>query len=360
MSNCEKLTDISNLTNFNFIRSLRCHYKSHYEWLYNQFRDNTIINLQNPPEEIINISGIKTFDTKWSTKIERLPKFLYDFVVDPDNKYPINNLNDFTAWSKTLGLFITGNKFIDFDGNTVVNNSDYYLPIPDNLCIGCWFEDCDKKRFLYSKGKVQTFIDGYIEGNFKPYEYIQCYYFGLIMYSFCRLRGINAKIIAGNDVTIDINHNYKFDNSDSYWIWHIWNEIEYDGVWYAFDCCPGLSMNLDKPFVKGPIALDRYSKSTDLKYFMTYGLINSSHIYTLQDDKFDDLSERYNNIRTIMDNNQQVGGTIVPTSSFSNYEQKKYFTILKLIYLIDSLIPYSNIIDVQPTINYILAFINTL
>ena len=316
-------------------------------------------NLDNP-EEIINISGVKTYNTKWSTKIDRLPKFLYDFIVDPENKFPITDKNSFIAWCKTMGYFITGHKFIGFDGNTVENNLDKYLSLDNNLCIGCWWSGCDDNKYLYPNGSVQKFIDGYIDNGYKPHKYIQCYYYGLIMYSFCQLKGLDAKIIAGHNVIIDNNHNYVLDGTDSSWFWHIWNEIAFEGEFHAFDCCPGNAMNPDTPFIKGPVSFNSDINSSDLKYFNTYGLLSNSHIYTLQNNVFDDLTEKYNSLQQkIIENGNQNGGAII-VSKLEKYQYAKYFTVLNLQRILYNVLQYKDIIDIRPTINYILEILNSL
>ena len=47
MSNCANFSEIKNLTNFQFLKTLRCHYTEMYNWLFVNKRDFENIDLNN-------------------------------------------------------------------------------------------------------------------------------------------------------------------------------------------------------------------------------------------------------------------------------------------------------------------------
>lgn len=234
----------------------------------------------------------------WNINVNEIPKYIYDILkidveIDIDTKI--------LEWCKLAGSIINGNKFIDFSNNIILSKFN----IDKHILYGCWSRECDilKEKKYYN---IQNVFNKHIMEN-KPYTYTQCWMFASIFKCLCELKGIECRIIIGINTKIDINKNFIYDEEDSKWNFHVWNEIKLPNrnKWCAFDCCPSISMNINKSFTMGPIEIDNHKNidTDDFKYFKHLAEGDDTKIYTynlVKKDKFKfqriNLLQRYKSI----------------------------------------------------------------
>ena len=207
--------------------------------------------------------------------VNEIPKYIYN-ILHLDKQ--IYRDTEILEWCKLAGSIINGNKFIDFDNNSIQSK----FSIKKHILYGCWSNKCDiirENKYF----NIQKIFDKHISVN-KPYTYTQCWMFASLFKCLCKLKGIQSRVVIGINTKIDTNKNFIYDKGDSRWNFHIWNEIKLPNKnkWCAFDCCPSISMDINKSFTMGPIELDNIKNNNidDLKYFRHLAAGNDTKIYT--------------------------------------------------------------------------------
>lgn len=216
----------------------------------------------------------------WLGNIHRMPKYMYEYLEINND---IENSSDIYKWTRLASIIINGGKFINFDGEEINSQFQFEKPI---LC-GCWASDCNilnQKQFF----DIQNVFNNQILYD-KPYKYTQCWMFAAILQSLCEVKGIKSRVIIGKYAKIDINKNFIYDEMDSIWNFHVWNEIWYPEKkkWYSIDCCPNISMEKDQLFVRGPIDISNNDGSDDYKYFKHLTTGKDVEIYTYKIKKLE-------------------------------------------------------------------------
>ena len=204
-----------------------------------------------------------------------MPKYIDDYLFF-DTK--ISQYKNIYLWSRLAANIINGGIFINFDNKVIESN----IRFKNHLLYGCWSEHCDIK-LQKNYFKVQEIINEYIS-NKEPYKYTQCWVFAAVFHSICELKGLKSRVVIGKYTKIDLNKNYIYDHYDSIWSFHVWNEIwiPEKKQWYSIDCCPNISMDKNKIFVRGPINIKVPSESNDYKYFKHLTTGDDVEIYTYE------------------------------------------------------------------------------
>merc|ERR1712216_922538 len=92
-----------------------------------------------------------------------------------------------------------------------------------HLLFGCWDSNCKvlSQEMLFN---IQTVFDIHIKTS-EPYTYTQCWMFAALFNCLCHLKGIKSRVVMGRYTKIDMNKNFIYDEGDSIWNFHVWNEI---------------------------------------------------------------------------------------------------------------------------------------
>jgi len=211
----------------------------------------------------------------WKNSISEIPYYIYKHLKL--NKY-INSEENIIKWSKLASTLINGNKYINFFGEEI--KSKY--SINRHLLFGCWNNNC-KVLLQEPLFNIQKIFDIHSKTS-EPYTYAQCWMFAALFDCLCHLKGIQSRVVIGRYTKIDMNKNFIYDEGDSIWNFHVWNEIWFpeQKKWLSFDCCPGISMKKYHSFSMGPIDVKDKSnkKMRSYKYFKHLTTGKNVKIYT--------------------------------------------------------------------------------
>lgn len=218
----------------------------------------------------------------WKNSVNKIPYYIYK---DLELNKQIESEESMIEWSKSASILINGNKYINFFGDQI--KSKY--SIDRHLLFGCWSNNC-KVLSQDPLFNIQTVFDIHAK-TLKPYTYTQCWMFAALFDCLCHLKGIKSRVVIGRYTKIDMNKNFIYDEGDSMWNFHVWNEIWFpkQKKWLSFDCCPGISMKKDHLFSMGPIDVkNKLNKNMrSYKYFKHLTTGKNVKIYTYKIDKID-------------------------------------------------------------------------